>query len=146
MKADRVVEIERERRRVTAVKTASGNRISSAWFIDASGANASLFPRAFQLPAYDYGPRKVAMWAYFNVPDSREGTTLYMDGQPPYMEWIWEIPIHSSVISVSYVAAGDAIEDKRKQGSAWRKFSANGWPGYRAFRNCSRCAARPRRT
>jgi flavin-dependent dehydrogenase len=32
------------------------------------------------------------------------------------MEWIWEIPIHSNVIGVGYVAAGDAIKDKRKQG------------------------------
>jgi flavin-dependent dehydrogenase len=39
-----------------------------------------------------------------------------MDGQPPYMEWIWEIPIHPNVLSVGYVAAGDAIKDKRRQG------------------------------
>jgi flavin-dependent dehydrogenase len=85
MVKDRIVDIERDQRRVTAVTTASGRRISSAWFIDASGSKASLFPRAFQLPAYEYGPRKVGMWAYFNVAASEEGTTLYMDGQPPYM-------------------------------------------------------------
>jgi len=56
------------------------------------------------------------MWTYFNVPESAEGTTLYMDGQPPYMEWIWEIPIHSNVISVGSVAAGEAIREKRQQG------------------------------
>jgi flavin-dependent dehydrogenase len=116
MVKDRIVDIESDQRRITAVKTASGRRISSAWFIDASGSKASLFPRAFQLPAYEYGPRKVGMWAYFNVAASEEGTTLYMDGQPPYMEWIWEIPIHPNVLSVGYVAAGDAIKDKRRQG------------------------------
>jgi len=116
MAADRVVDVEKDERRVTSVSTVSGRRIASSWFIDASGSQASLFPRVFQLPVYEYGPRKVSMWAYFNVPDSVEGTTLYMDGQPPYMEWIWEIPIHPNVISVGYVAAGDAIKGKRRQG------------------------------
>jgi flavin-dependent dehydrogenase len=113
---DRVVEIDRDGRRVRAVKTESGRRISSNWFVDASGVNASLFPRTFKSPAYTYGPKKVAMWSYFDVPESSEGTTLYMDGQPSYMEWIWEIPIHPTVISVGYVASGDAIKEKRQQG------------------------------
>ena len=116
MATDRVVDIERDGRRVTAVTTVSGRRISSNWFIDASGVKASLFPRTFRLPVHAYGPRKVAMWSYFNVPESSEGTTLYMDGQPHYMEWIWEIPIHPTVVSVGYVAASDAIKEKRQQG------------------------------
>jgi flavin-dependent dehydrogenase len=114
--ADRVVDVEREGRRVTAVSTAQGRRVSSRWFLDASGSSARLFPRAFKLQAWEYGPTKVGMWTYFNVPDSSEGTTLYMDGRPPYMEWIWEIPIHPNVISVGYVAAGDAIKARRQQG------------------------------
>ena len=117
MVIDRVDEVEREGRRVTAVKAASGRRFSSDWFIDASG-NANLFSRVFRLPVYEYGPRKVAMWTYFDVPESIEGTTLYMDGQPPYMEWIWEIPIRSKSISVGSVAAGEAIQEKRRQGLA----------------------------
>jgi menaquinone-9 beta-reductase len=115
MTTDRVVEVEKEGNRVTAVKAASGRRFSSDWFIDASG-NASLFSRVFHLPVYEYGPRKVATWTYLNVPESTEGTTLYLDGQPPYMEWIWEIPIHPNVISVGSVAAGEAIKEKREQG------------------------------
>jgi flavin-dependent dehydrogenase len=115
MAIDRVVDVEAEGRRVTAVKTASGRKFSSDWFIDASG-NASLFSRVFRLPVYEYGPRKVATWTYLNVPESIEGTTLYMDRQPPYMQWIWEIPIHSDVISVGCVAAGEAIKEKRQQG------------------------------
>ncbi len=113
--ADRVVEVQKAGRRVIAVKAASGRRFSSDWFIDASG-NARLFSRHFRLPVYEYGPTKVATWTYLNVPDSSEGTTLYMDGQPPYMQWIWEIPIHSNVISVGWVAAGEAIREKRQQG------------------------------
>jgi flavin-dependent dehydrogenase len=114
--ADRVVDVEREGGRVTAVSTALGRRISSRWFIDASGSSARLFPRAFQLPVHEYGPTKVGMWTYFSVPESSEGTTLYLDGRSPYMEWIWEIPIHPNVISVGYVAAGDAIKARRRQG------------------------------
>jgi flavin-dependent dehydrogenase len=81
MAIDRAIDVEKEGRRVTAVKTASGRRFSSDWFIDASG-NAALFSRFFLLPVYRYGPRKVATWTYFTVPESIEGTTLYMDGQP----------------------------------------------------------------
>jgi hypothetical protein len=58
----------------------------------------------------------VGLWTYFNLAAAEEGTTPYMDGQPPYMEWIWEIPIHSNVLSVGYVAAGDAIKEKRQLG------------------------------
>jgi menaquinone-9 beta-reductase len=114
--ADRVVDVEREGGRVKAVSTALGRRISSRWFIDASGSSARLFPRAFQLHGHEYGPTKVGIWTYFSVPESIEGTTLYMDGRPPYMEWIWEIPIHPNVISVGYVAAGEAVKVRRQQG------------------------------
>jgi flavin-dependent dehydrogenase len=118
--ADRVIDVERDGRRVTSLSTALGRRISSRWFIDASGSSARLFPRAFHLRGHDYGPIKVGIWTYFNVPESIEGTTLYMDGRPPYrppyMEWIWEIPIHPNLISVGYVAAGVAINARRQQG------------------------------
>ena len=78
-----------------AVNTQLGNRISSPWFIDASGSAASLFARAFRLPAYESGPRKVAIWGYFPVTTPVEGTTLYAEGvKPAYMEWVWEIPIN----------------------------------------------------
>ncbi|HTA85941.1 MAG TPA: NAD(P)/FAD-dependent oxidoreductase [Silvibacterium sp.] len=114
---DKVVDIETEGKRVVAVTTAQGIRISSPWFIDASGSSAKLFPRTFNLPAHDYGPRKVAMWAYFNVPESTEGTTLYAYGiKPPYMEWVWEIPIHTNTLSVGYVTTGDVIKAKRQEG------------------------------
>lgn len=113
---DSVVGVETERRRVTAVTTASGRRICCRWFIDASGFQSSLFPQAFRLRSYDYGPKKVAMWGYFAAADSGDGTTLYMDGAPPYMEWVWEIPIHPNQLSVGYIAAGDAIKEKRERG------------------------------
>jgi flavin-dependent dehydrogenase len=95
----------------------SGSRISSPWFIDASGYATSLFPRAFQLPIHEYGPKKVAIWDYFSAPESIEGTTLHADGEgPPYMEWVWQIPIHPNTISVGYVTTGEIIKEKRQQG------------------------------
>jgi flavin-dependent dehydrogenase len=117
MLRDRVITVEKDGRRVTRVITAQGTRISSPWFIDASGGGANLFARSFNLPAYDYGPKKVAIWAYFTVPDSIEGTTLHAYGaKPRYMDWVWEIPIRDNEISVGYVATGEAIKAKRKQG------------------------------
>jgi menaquinone-9 beta-reductase len=114
---DKVVSVETSGRRVAAVSTQLGNRISSPWFIDASGSAASLFARAFHLPTYESGPRKVAIWGYFPVTTPSEGTTLYADGvRPPYMEWVWEIPINPSTLSVGYVATGETIKAKRQEG------------------------------
>jgi flavin-dependent dehydrogenase len=114
---DRVVTVETDGRRVVAVSTQHGNRISSPWFIDASGSAASLFARAFDLPAYESGPRKVAIWGYFPITTPSEGTTLYADGvKSPYMEWVWEIPINPSTISVGYVATGETIKAQRQEG------------------------------
>ncbi len=114
---DRVVEVETSGRRVVAVTTQLGNRISSPWFIDASGGAACLFARAFRLPAYESGPRKVAIWGYFPVAEPIEGTTLYAEGvKPRYMEWVWEIPINPNTISVGYVAPGETIKTMRQQG------------------------------
>jgi flavin-dependent dehydrogenase len=114
---DRVVEVETSGRRVVAVNTQLGNRVSSPWFIDASGSAACLFARAFRLPAYESGPRKVAIWGYFPVAEPIEGTTLYAEGvKPRYMEWVWEIPINPNTISVGYVAPGETIKTMRQQG------------------------------
>ena len=114
---DKVVSVETSGRRVAAVGTQLGNRISSPWFIDASGSAASLFARAFHLPAYESGPRKVAIWSYFPVTEPSEGTTLYAEGvKPPYMEWVWEIPITPYTLSVGYVATGETIKAGRREG------------------------------
>ena len=114
---DRVIEVETTGRRVVAVSTQLGNKISSPWFIDSSGGAACLFARAFRLPAYESGPRKVAIWGYFPVAEPIEGTTLYAEGvKPHYMEWVWEIPINPNTISVGYVAPGETIKTMRQQG------------------------------
>ncbi len=114
---DKVVAVETKGKRVEAVSTQLGRRISSPWFIDASGGAASLFARAFHLPVYESGPRKVAIWGYFPVFTPTEGTTIYAAGtKSPYMEWVWEIPINPTTISVGYVAPGEAIKAKRQQG------------------------------
>ena len=115
--SDKVVHVEITGKIVKAVVTAKGERIASRWFLDASGSSASLFPRIFKLPVYEYGPPKVAMWDYFTVPESIEGTTLHADGAGPrYMEWVWQIPIHPHMVSVGYVAPGEAVKEKRQRG------------------------------
>jgi flavin-dependent dehydrogenase len=116
---DRIVDIETRGDRVSAATTAQGLRIATRWFLDASGSAASLLPRTFKLPAIDYGPSKVAMWSYFKVDESVEGTSLYANGvKLPYMEWIWEIPVQPDTISVGYVAAASTIKEKRRQGQS----------------------------
>ena len=115
--AGKVVHVETTGKAVDGVVTANGERITSRWFLDASGSAASLFPRTFKLPVYEYGPHKVAMWDYFTVPESIEGTTLHADGAgPPYMEWVWQIPIHPNTISVGYVSPGESVKEKRQRG------------------------------
>jgi flavin-dependent dehydrogenase len=119
IRIDKVVSVKKdESRRVLAVNTESGARISSPWFLDASGSVASLFPRAFKLPMYEYGPSKVAIWDYFKVRNSPEGTTLYGAGMGTYMEWVWQIPIREDTVSVGYVASGDVIKRARSSGMA----------------------------
>jgi flavin-dependent dehydrogenase len=114
---DRVVRVEAAERFVKAVLTAKGDRVVSRWFLDASGSGASLFPRVFRLPVYQYGPHKVAIWDYFNVSESIEGTTIYADvAGADYMDWVWQIPIHPSTISVGYVCRGEAVKEARQRG------------------------------
>jgi menaquinone-9 beta-reductase len=117
--SDRVTEIETRGRSVTSVTTANDVRISSPWFIDASGGSARLFPRTFNLPASNYGPTKVALWTYFTVTDSIEGTTLHAEGGcPSYMDWVWEIPIHPDTISIGFIARGETIKALRSSGNS----------------------------
>jgi flavin-dependent dehydrogenase len=114
---DRVVRVERLDRTVTSVVTQSGAEISSRWYLDASGSAASLFPRLFDLPVDEFGPRKVAMWDYFPAHEPLEGTTLSADCEGPhYMSWVWQIPINPETISVGYVAAGESVGEMRKHG------------------------------
>jgi menaquinone-9 beta-reductase len=114
---DRVQHVETTGKVVNAIVTARGERIASRWFLDTSGRGARLFPRIFRLPVYEYGPGKVAIWDYFTVAESIEGTTLHADaGGPAYMEWVWQIPIHPNTMSVGFVCPGETIKEKRQQG------------------------------
>ena len=114
---DKVVGVEKKGKKISAIHTAGDSRFSSPWFIDASGFACSLLAREFNLPAIQHGPAKVAMWTYFPVPESVEGTTLYMEPMPAeYLEWIWEIPVNPQMVSVGYVTTGAAMKAKREQG------------------------------
>ncbi len=119
MVRDKVVRVTRDGKTVSAVETAGGTQFSSPWFIDASGFAACLLAREFKLPAVHFGPAKVAMWTYFPITESIEGTTLYMEPmRKEYLEWIWEIPISPNVVSVGYVTTGAATKAKRERGSS----------------------------
>src|SRR5450755_2271005 len=114
---DRVTDVVRDGRTITGIRTALGQRVASKWFIDASGAAASLFSRLLRLTVIEYGPRKVAIWTYFEVSERQEGTTLYaMTAPRQYMNWIWEIPIRPGIISVGCVSTGEEIKRQRAQG------------------------------
>lgn len=114
---DRVAGIEPKGKKVSAIRAASGARFSSPWFIDASGFGTSLLAREFNLPAISFGPAKVALWTYFAATELIEGTTLYMEPLPnEYLDWVWEIPISSDVVSVGYVTTGAATKNKRERG------------------------------
>jgi len=114
---DKVVGVEQKEKHIASVRTAGGPRFSSPWFIDASGFGTCLLAREFNLPAIKSGPAKVAIWNYFPVPASVEGTTLYMDPMPAeYLDWIWEIPISPNLVSVGYVTTGAAIKAEREAG------------------------------
>jgi menaquinone-9 beta-reductase len=114
---DTVVKVERDGDRIVAVHTAEGARVSSPWFIDASGFASSLLPREFDLPAIQFGPAKVAIWTYFAISELVEGTSLYMEPLPTeYLDWVWEIPTGPEVVSVGYVTTGAAMKARREQG------------------------------
>jgi menaquinone-9 beta-reductase len=115
--ADKIVGIERNGSRVSAVRAASGEKYSAPWFVDASGIGASLFAREFQLAKVEDGRTKVAMWKYFPVNDPVQGTTLYMDPSPSeYLGWIWEIPVNPETVGVGVVSTGEAMKSKRDSG------------------------------
>lgn len=116
---DKAIAVERNGQRISSIHTAGGARFSSPWFIDASGFSTCLLAREFKLRAIQFGPAKVAIWSYFPVPESIEGTTLYVDPKPAeYLEWVWEIPVSPNIVSVGYVTTGAATKAKRQQGAS----------------------------
>jgi len=113
---DRVVDLVTAAGKICSVQTEGGTRVSSPWFIDASGIGSSVIARKFNLSSLQFGPAKVGIWTYFRVPPQVEGTTLYMDPTPAeYLEWIWEIPVSPDTVSVGYVVAGAALKVKRAE-------------------------------
>ena len=113
---DKAIAVERKGQRISSIHTAGGGRFSSPWFIDASGFASCLLAREFNLRAIQFGPAKVAIWTYFSVPESIEGTTLYVEPKvAEYLDWVWEIPVSPNVVSVGYVTTVAATKAKREQ-------------------------------
>lgn len=139
---DRVVRVEAAERFVKAVLTAKGDRVLSRWYVDTSGSGGSLFPRVFRLPAYEYGPQKVAIWDYFSVPELIEGTTIHADAAgADYMDWVWQIPIRHDTISVGYVCRGEAIKEARQRGRSVQEIFAGQLERFPALQELSKHAA-----
>lgn len=133
---DRVTAVERRRKTIIAVQTASGLRLTPKWVVDASGSASSFLGREFQLTSIEYGPKKVAIWSHFNVSDWQEGTTIYSDVSPrEYMEWIWEIPINPGTISVGYVGPGIAIKRARARSLSVKDIYQRQLMKFERFRN-----------
>lgn len=106
-------------KRIEAIETESGERFSAKWFVDASGQGSSFLARHFHLRAIQSGPPKVAMWTYFKVDESVEGTTLYMEPRAgEYLDWVWEIPVQPDCVSVGYVITGAGMKAKREAGES----------------------------
>lgn len=104
-------------RRILGLRTAQGTFVRASWFIDASGGDASLLGKRFDLKSVAYGPRKVAIWSHVPTEEWVEGTTLYMTSPPgEYMEWIWEIPIRPGISSIGYIAPGSSVKTQRGTG------------------------------
>ncbi len=104
-------------RRILGLRTLQGTFVRASWFIDASGGDASLLGKRFDLRSVAYGPRKVAIWSHLPTEEWVEGTTLYMISSPgEYMEWIWEIPVRPGVSSIGYIAPGTSVKTQRGTG------------------------------
>jgi flavin-dependent dehydrogenase len=104
-------------RRILGLRTAQGTFVRASWFIDASGGDASLLGKRFELKSVAYGPRKVAIWSHLSTEQWVEGTTLYMiSPRGEYMEWIWEIPIRPGFSSIGYIAPGSSVKTQRGAG------------------------------
>jgi flavin-dependent dehydrogenase len=114
---DRVVEVESAGDRVTAVRTAGGQRIDARWFIDGSGTGGRLLARKFQIPKIDFGKQKVCLWCHFETRIRTEGTAFYANiVEDEYLSWIWEIPISPKVTSVGCVMTAEFVKQRRRQG------------------------------
>ena len=114
---EKISSVERQGERIVSMCTGDGSKLSAPWFIDASGFGTSLLGRELDLPVIYQGPAKVAAWKYFTVPESIEGTTLYMDPKPSeYLDWLWEIPVQTHMVSVGYITTGAAMKKKREKG------------------------------
>jgi flavin-dependent dehydrogenase len=112
---ERVALVERDGDRLNACVTGGGRRIEARWFIDASGT-ARFLARAFEIPAVDYGRRKVCFWTYFDGPPLDTGTTFFLDSREPYLCWIWDIPISPERTSVGLVVSADRVQADRRSG------------------------------
>ena len=114
---DRVAQVETQGDRVTGCVTASGQRMTARWYIDATGTQR-LFARALDIAKTEYGRHKVALWTWFDTPMGNEGTTFFVDNADRYLSWVWEIPITPQRSSVGFVLPAETMEARRRAGAS----------------------------
>jgi flavin-dependent dehydrogenase len=117
---ERISNVDRLGDRVMACQTATGQRITATWFIDASG-RAKLFSKAFKIPKSEYGRQKVCLWTHFDSELQVEGTTFHVDNEMEYLSWIWEIPIRPHKLSIGYITPAEQLREQRKSGQSVRE-------------------------
>lgn len=111
---ERVSEVRTDGERVLEVETPRA-RVRARRWVDASG-RARLLARAFGVERVDCGVPKVSQWTYLPIPAEGEGTTLHLDGSAGPLEWLWEIPIASDVLSVGWTQPAHELR-RRAQAS-----------------------------
>jgi flavin-dependent dehydrogenase len=112
---DRAANISVDGDAIKEIQTKSGRQIRARWFIDATGRSVRLFGRRFKLTRQVLGPAKVSQWTRFRIPPKDCATTFYIQHpQSDYLEWVWEIPLSPSEVSVGCVLTTDAVKRLRR--------------------------------
>lgn len=114
---ERATDVEVDGDRVRSVTTATGRRITARWFIDATGT-VGLFAKALAVPRTYYGEAKVALWTYYDTPQSTLGTTFFVDNGDRYLHWVWDIPISPKRTSVGFILPAESMKARRHGGSS----------------------------
>ncbi len=122
--------------RVTAFRTRSGRPFRGAWFIDASG-RSRVVARSAGIGERRFGIPKVALWAQVDLPMRFEGTALYADDRPEYLDWAWEIPIGTSRQSVGAVMPASRFRALRAAGGSLEELLAERLRRFSRFEDLS---------
>jgi flavin-dependent dehydrogenase len=112
---DRVTRLERRDDRVLGCITASGDRYSAPWFIDASG-RARLLARSAGVGSQQFGTTRMALWSRLRTAPPHHLTELSFDAGDGQLGWAWEIPLTTDSASVGLVMPLTRFRSQRARG------------------------------